>query len=236
MVFSSPVGASASIYPAGSTGVDVSWPAANCNASPAADAAFGIVGVTGGLDFTRNNCLFNESHRFPHLSLYMNTGYPGSKLAKKYANDARHCSAAETNCLAYNYGFAAAQYALLYAASQNIHSTVWWLDVETENSWTKIHRENRAAVEGMMAAIKQSTLFSGIGIYSTPKQWRQIMGDWKNGLPNWVGTGSTKRSTAIAACRTNDFTGGGTRLTQYILTLDHDYVCPNASSTLSRQL
>lgn len=43
------------IYDPGSTGLDVSWPASNCHATLPSGGVFGIVGVTGGLDFTKNN-------------------------------------------------------------------------------------------------------------------------------------------------------------------------------------
>ena len=162
----------------------------------------------------------------------MNTGYPGAAIASHYAANPRHCPLSNDVCLAYNYGFNAAGYALLYAASQNAHSTVWWLDVETENSWSANHQTNRAALLGMIDAIKRNTIFSAIGIYSTPLQWKHIMGDWHNGLPNWVGTGSTGRSVAIATCHGSNFTGGGTLLAQYTRKLDRDYVCGNSSVQL----
>lgn len=219
-------------YPSGSTGTDVSWPPSNCSATPPNSAAFGIVGVTGGLDFTPNHCLFSESHRFVLTSLYMNTGFPGAQAAQKYAGYPRQCPKSDNDCLAYNYGFAAAQYALLYATSQNVYSTSWWLDVETDNSWTSDQQQNRSSLDGMIAAIRQNTFLSTTGIYSTPKQWKQIMGDWKNGLPNWVGTGSPERQTAITACNDSNFTGGDTWLTQYVLSLDHDYVCAPAPAPL----
>jgi len=47
-------------YNAGSIGTDVSWP--NCRASAAGDNAFGIVGVTGGLDFKPNPCMYLEKN------------------------------------------------------------------------------------------------------------------------------------------------------------------------------
>ena len=78
---------------------------------------------------------------------------------------------------------------------------------------------------GMVDAIKRNTIFSQIGVYSTPLQWQQITGGWKNGLPNWVGTGSDARRDALAACQGSNFTGGGTLLTQYTPELDRDYVC-----------
>lgn len=224
--FSSVTVAAQGLYQAGSTGVDVSWPPANCKAAEPSDTAFGIVGVTGGLDFKPNNCLLTEASWFTSRSLYMNTGYPGAALAAEHANGPHQCEPQDNRCVAFDYGYNAAEYALLYAASQNVHSTAWWLDVETENSWSTNAQENRAALNGMIAAIHRTVFFPTIGIYSTPKQWKQIMGNWQNNLPNWVGTGSSERSDALAACQGSDFTGGGTQLTQYILKLDHDYVCP----------
>lgn len=213
-------------YPT-NTGNDLSWPPSNCTAIPPAYSVFGIVGVTGGLNFTQNPCLFRESHQFKQLSLYMNTGYPGPATAQKYANEAKSCIGQTSACLAYNYGYAAAQYALLYADSQNVNSNTWWLDVETENSWSHKTGENRASIQGAIDAINHESLFikPNIGIYSTPHQWKIITGGWKNKLPNWVGTGSVHRSEALKACAGNDFTGGGTKLTQYILQIDHDYQC-----------
>jgi hypothetical protein len=224
------VSANANLFNVGSTGIDVSWPMSNCNAKPSSDAAFGIVGVTGGLDFTSNNCLFSEAHWFNQLSLYMNTGFPGVDYASKADHSPLHCVYSDDACLAYNYGYNAAAYAMLYAASQNIHSTVWWLDVETENSWTNSAADNQASIQGSIDAIKRAVILPTIGIYSTPYQWKVITNNWRNGLPNWVGTGSSLRADAIRACSGNNFTGGGTMLTQYTLELDHDYVCYDAAN------
>jgi hypothetical protein len=221
------------IYSEGTTGVDVSWPKPNCSATPPTQAAFGIVGVTGGLVFTPNDCLLVEGSWFANRALYMNTGYPGTSLAIKYASYPRQCPHTDTNCLAYNFGFNAAEYALLYAASLNVHATTWWLDVETENSWSTKPQENQASIQGAIDAVRQEAIFATVGVYSTPLQWQKITGGWKNGLPNWVGTGGTKRDDAVAACNGSDFTGGGTVLAQYILDLDHDYVCGNAATQKS---
>jgi hypothetical protein len=209
------------VYPRGATGTDVSWP--NCQASPAGNNAFGIVGMTGGLNFKPNPCLYLETRWFVSPDLYMNTGYPGLEAARQYSAYPRRCRPADEMCLAYNYGFNAAAYALLYAASQTVHASTWWLDVETENSWSDNLQANRMALQGTIDAIKHGTLFPTIGVYATQLQWEQITGGWKNGLPNWVGTDSANRNDAIAACHGNDFTAGGTQLTQYVLKLDHDY-------------
>src|SRR5260370_30093847 len=112
------------VYPTTSVGVDVSWPKPNCSADQP-QAAFGIVGVTGGLDFTKNTCLLTEASWFHDLSLYMNTGFPGANYVQKYTTYPRKCSMHGAQCWAYSYGFSAEQYALLYAASQNVHSSLW---------------------------------------------------------------------------------------------------------------
>lgn len=215
------------LYSVGKTGVDVSWPPSNCAAQRPAGAAFGIVGVNGGRAFTRNTCLLGEAGWFASPALYMNADYAGPNYARKLhaADKPRHCAPADNRCIAYNYGFNAAEYALLYATSQNVHTTQWWLDVETANSWSADPAQNRADIQGMTDAIMRTAFLPAIGVYSTPRQWRIITDDWRSGLPNWVGTGSTHASDAAGACQGADFTGGGTVLAQYVLALDHDYVC-----------
>lgn len=225
LVFCQPLVGAQGAYKSGTTGNDVSWPPSNCMANPPKQSAFGIVGATGGLNFTPNPCLAAEAHRFEQLALYINTGYPGPAAAKQFTSNAVDC-AIPAQCTSYRYGYAAAQYAMLYAISQNTYTDNWWLDVETENSWSSDAGQNRASIQGAIDAISQeSLLHPTVGVYSTPLQWQQITGGWKNNLPNWVGTGSSDRADAIKACRGSDFTGGGTQLTQYILQIDQDYSC-----------
>src|SRR5579871_684495 len=120
------------IYTSGTVGNDVSWP--NCKVRPPQDAAFGIVGITGGKNFTPNSCLAKQSSWFKNLSLYINTGYPGQSYGLKYQNFPRFCNNSDLDCLAYNYGYNAGLYALNYASGQKVSSSTWWLDVETTNS------------------------------------------------------------------------------------------------------
>jgi hypothetical protein len=212
-------------YVAGSTGVDVSWPTGNCYAAPQFIRSWAIVGVNDGLDFRGNPCLRSEAARFPNASLYVNTGYASSANGHIFPSFPEHCVHSDKECLAYNYGYNAGKYAVTYAASQGVHAAMWWLDVETDNSWSNNILYNRASLEGETAAIQRYTLIGHVGIYSYPGQWVAIMGDWHNGLPNWVATGTDQRSVAIAWCSGQNFTGGPTWLTQYTLKLDQDYVC-----------
>lgn len=210
------------IYAPGTVGSDVSWP--NCNAKPPTNTAFGIVGVTGGLGFSPNNCLALEAGWFANLSLYVNTGYPGSYRGLDFQNSPKACQATDLNCLAYNYGYNAGQYAVGYANSQNIRSSTWWLDVETENSWTSDPSQNRQSLQGEYDALLAAGVIS-IGAYSTTYQWNLITGTWKNGWPNWGATTWRTAKQASKYCTGHDFTGGGTWLIQFKSKLDQDYAC-----------
>jgi hypothetical protein len=213
----------ASPYVAGSTGYDVSWP--NCRAAPPVMPPWGVVGVTGGLNFRQNVCLSQEANWFRNLSLYANTGYAGAVAARKYADFPRHCGHDDETCLAYNFGFNAGKYAVDYAASQGVHAAMWWLDVETENSWSDNVQFNRASIQGEADAIKRYTVVATIGAYSYPGQWDRITGNWRPGWPNWAATGSLERADALTFCRDHNFTGGPTWLAQYTIRLDQNYAC-----------
>jgi hypothetical protein len=208
--------------------VDVSWP--NCKSTPATNFQQGIIGVTDGLDFRPNPCLTKESTWFGRYALYMNTGYPGLSYGKKYMTSPRHCSATDKECLAYNYGFAASQYGVRIAAQDGVYTDLWWLDVETDNSWTTNHLVNRASLEGAIAGIQKSSLFARVGIYSTPTEWATITGKWHNGLPAWLGTGLLSANGAESECQAHVFTGGSMWLSQYTKHLDSNVTCSGAFS------
>jgi hypothetical protein len=210
------------VYQSQKIGNDVSWP--NCGVASPVGSPFGVVGVTGGLVFYPNPCLFQEAHWFTSLSLYMNTGYAGKDIAKKYASFPIQCNSLDESCLAYNFGYNAGIYAVNYAASQYVHANMWWLDVETENSWSTNTEYNRASLVGIINAIQQHTLLPIIGFYSYPSQWNSITGNWYNGYPSWTATGSDSLQAAMSYCH-QTFNGGPTWLTQYTTRLDDDYAC-----------
>jgi hypothetical protein len=209
--------------PYSKTIVDVSWP--NCTAAPASTFGVGIIGVNGGLDFRPNPCLAEETTWFVHYALYINTGYPGDAHGRKFLASPRHCGVYNSQCLAYNYGFNAAIYAMRYANLQNAHTNQWWLDVETDNSWTTDSLINRESIKGMAAAIKQDVFFARVGIYSSSSQWDSITGQWQNGLPAWLATGGSSKAAATNACQDRAFTEGTTWLTQYTVGLDENLPC-----------
>ncbi len=208
--------------PKTNTITDVSWP--NCSLR-SVSSEWGIVGVTGGLDLRPNKCAAAETGWFSHYALYMNTGYPGIHYAEKFANSPRSCSQTDERCVAYNYGYNASLYAIKYAASRNLHSDLWWLDVETDNSWSTKAVLNRASLQGSLDALHQTVIFAKVGIYSYPAQWQLLTSSWHNGLPAWVATGSATLGVAQQACQGPGFDGGQVWLGQYTPNLDANVPC-----------
>jgi hypothetical protein len=114
-------------------------------------------------------------------------------------------------------------------------SYVWWLDIETVNTWKTggtafDYQSNVADIEGMTAYFK--SVGGRVGLYSTAVQWGQIASTYVNassnlnGLPNWR-PGGANLSTAKDACKAAPLTNGGSVvLTQYIAkNVDTDYSC-----------
>jgi hypothetical protein len=214
-------------YPAQTVGYDVSWP--NCTAHPPVDNAWGVVGVTGGLVFRENSCLSQEAAWFRTTSLYVNTGYAGLDKARAFAETPYRCAPHDEHCLAYNYGYAAGLYAVKAAFTHRLYASVWWLDVETENSWSDHADINRQSLRGTADAIKRQTVGAVVAYYSYPGQWDRITDSWRPGAPAWAATGTALRQTAIDACAAPSFTGGPVWLTQYVTALDRDYACPQSA-------
>ncbi len=222
LVFTAGVAMAQGQYVRGSTGVDVSYP--NCS-QKIPKVVFGIVGVNGGLNFSKNPCLASQSANFKNLSLYVNTGYPGQSYGLKYQNSPKICSGSDLNCLAYNYGYNAGLYSVNYANSLNVRSSTWWLDVENVNSWTNDPQQNRNSLQGQYEAIIASGA-STVGAYSTTAQWNSITGTWRNNWPSWGATTWTTAKQASKYCTGHEFTGGPSYLMQYKPRgIDQDYAC-----------
>lgn len=207
---------------------DLSWP--NCN-EKLTDLSFsGIIGVNNGLDLSKNPCLSSQSLLFHNsYSLYLNTGYPGLPYVQKYTSYPKKCSLQDSLCLAYDWGYNDALYSINYASSQDVHSFVWWLDVESDNSWSNNYRVNRQTLIGMINALTKNTFIPTIGFYAYPGQWQILTNSWKNNYPAWVATGSSSKLLAINYCLLS-FDGGNVWLSQFTTKLDDNYVCSNKES------
>jgi hypothetical protein len=190
-------------------GRDISFP--QCGGALPAEhsAAFGVLGVNGGLAFTGNPCLVAELAWAKRLdappSFYANTGNPGPKRGKHWPigqTSPKVCSANVPNSLgcSYDYGWNAGwqSYTTATDAAQQLHrvdrvnarhraaNVDWWLDVETMNSWQTIDgTATRAAKERDVATLNgeiDALRIAGVdrvGVYSTSLQWLAITGGTK---------------------------------------------------------
>jgi hypothetical protein len=217
----------------GTVGHDISWP--QCGKAYPTGSAFGIVGVTDGKPYFGNTCLASEyawAAATPGgAGFYMNTANPGpaSTAVNWYQQRTPDpsCAPGHEAACAYDYGFNAAAKALTYAQAQTGHSTgtAWWLDVETDNSWSATDLgANLASLRGSIDFL-QRTPGVVVGIYSTHYQWTRITGGAQLALPNWV-AGAANLNEAKARCTPAwSATGGPVVLTQAFGPFDTNYAC-----------
>lgn len=243
----------------GTLGYDVSFP--QCGAPLPTDGAFAIVGVNGGRPFSPNPCL-GAGNGASELAwagagaqLYANTADPGPLLSTHWPNGQsvpKPCNTADnpgadTLECHYDYGWEAAadSYAIAVAAYVSLGETspgalttpspvAWWLDVETENSWTPDPSRNVATLQGEVDYLR-SVGVAQVGIYSTSSAWASITGGTLvfAGLPAWV-PGSASLQEAQSMCAGTAFNGGSIQLVQFPLSgFSGNYACPVASLPVS---
>lgn len=202
-----------------SEGIDESYP--DCSKPFIGGKVLGIVGVSGGRNFTLNPCLDKEISLFTEPELYINSDYTGINYSRKYNGSPKKCPPNNELCLAYDYGFHAGAEAYNYAKRQGVTSKTIWLDVETSNSWNKNPGFNIQSISGEIEAIKDSFHPSSLGIYSTSYQWGIITAGnqhdigWKNNLPVWYATAQPDAEKAKTYCVSHSFTDGLVKMVQF---------------------
>jgi hypothetical protein len=227
-------------------GYDVSHP--QCDTELPDDRAFAVVGVNGGLSTRANPCLqeqltwASESSGAvddqPRAQLYLNTANPGQLLDQVTTWPERgltpygSCDGTNTTACSWQYGWERAQnsvvsFFLPAARAARVASQpsryVWWLDVETMNTWqvgwVDALARNRATLEGMTEYLLSRD--AQVGIYSTGQQWAQIVGSVDDDsvlaeLDSWL-AGSVTAAEATDACAEDALTpGGSVVLSQYV--------------------
>jgi hypothetical protein len=220
-------------YTPGSTGYDISFP--QCGATYPG-GAFGVVGVNGGYPFVHYNpCLADEYSHSPQAALYINTGYDpiytqvdGQHTIPDCLAKSAAVAGSDDQKAAWAVGCSEASRSMAYAASQNVaNPRGWWLDVETENSWSdKDLSLNQYTIQGLVDTLHRQSP-AAVGIYSTGYQWHKIVGGLAvTGVrANWVATGSFSAEEAHARCGTG-FSGAPVWLVQYLRGgFDTNYVC-----------
>ncbi len=139
-----------------------------------------------------------------------------------------------TTACSYVYGFARAYEASTKRGVSNAAQFRWWLDVETGLSHTRTTTYNLAALEGMIAALRDAGV-TNVGIYSTASHFGEIMGSVPStssarGLPSWLAIGPARLDQAQSACSSAGFAGGTVAMTQYVTAfgasqIDRDWSC-----------
>jgi hypothetical protein len=233
-------------------GNDVSWP--QCSGGLPDDPAFAIVGVNNGLANTTNPCLHQQLDWAegaggaedtdgrtgqPRVALYVNTANPGLRGSwwptnNEYggnvvANPYGDCQGKEDAACAYMYGYAKAFDDAYLRTIAEPETYLWWLDVETGNSWSGDRNANRADLEGMTDFFH--SIGATVGIYSSARQWGQIVGEVGPAsslyaLPSWL-AGASTAAQARHMCSADPLTAGGAVvLTQFVAgRFDYDHSC-----------
>jgi hypothetical protein len=192
-------------------GYDVSHP--QCKKTLPADGGFAIVGVTGGHPFSSNKCAGDQlkwaGTKAGH-AVYVNSGFPGVGDPVAYGTSVADDAVTREH------------------ASTSQGTAVWWLDVETANTWAGTQQQNASVIDAMASRLQ--SLGVRVGIYSTPTMWLEITGGWSPGLPVWYATGPGTVDTATLACE-KAFAGSPAAVVQWVEKtkqgeLDHNMVCP----------
>jgi hypothetical protein len=227
-------------------GYDVSYP--QCGTSLPADRAFAVVGVNGGLSTRANPCLAAQLGwawgasgavpAQPRAQVYLNTANPGELRAqvttwpRSGTTPYGSCDGSNSSACSWEYGWERAQNSVTAfftpaAQAAGVDGApshyIWWLDVETVNTWqsgsSAALARNRATLEGMTTYLTSQG--GRVGLYSTGQQWSQIVGSVPvgstlTGLDNWL-AGATSLTGAQAACRKPALVPGGrVTLSQYV--------------------
>ena len=65
-------------------------------------------------------------------------------------------------------------------------SVSWWLDVETSGNWSGNPGENAALVQGALNALHETEGIANVGIYASPGNWNDIVGNFQPNVPYWM--------------------------------------------------
>jgi hypothetical protein len=222
-------GLSGNPYLRGTTGYDISWP--QCGGTyPAPPFSLAVVGVGGSPTFSHNPCLASEVAWFGSatVALYVKLSSPEfGQPQQGNTGPAGVCSPTDSLCRSYNYGWNLVVDAYRYAASQDVFSGLWWLDVERPSTfanplWGSNTLANSRVISGAINAL--ASLGPQAGIYSNSVQWPLIAGTYSPLVPTWQARPNSPPATQY--CNTSLFTLGPVWLVQYGNSpFDQDLAC-----------
>lgn len=225
LVFNHAIYAS-SAYHHNYTGFDISYP--QCNKDYPENPAFAVIGINGGRPFTDNPCFRHQYNwaleHYAKPAVYMNLSFISPKNREYASNGPWLCDDADDACLSYNYGYQAAVFSYDNVEDIKTKPLMWWLDIETMNTWSQDKSLNRLIIQGAIDYLQLQN--QHVGIYSTNYQWNVIAGDFKPGLPVWAAGAKNKETASLRCHKDYAFTGGVVYMVQYIFNnFDHNYLC-----------
>ena len=165
--------------------------------------------------------------------MYLNVNYARpeyqSFAAHALQGPAGGCEPSQNPCTAYNYGWNAAADAVSRARDAGAEPAMWWLDVETANSWADPPHLglNALVIQAALDMLRSHGMSAGV--YSINEMWARIPGrDYRPGVPVWYAETdpAAGHTSAPHYCdSTYAFTGGAVWLVQWTDSVDHDYAC-----------
>jgi hypothetical protein len=211
-------------YPSGAYGYDVS--VFQCNNLPTGPHSIGIVQVDGASSTAANPCLQAEANwAGGGLNLYTFLTYQTSATNEPGCNGDQSCNA----------GYEAGIHAYQDAVNSNVNAQVpWWLDVEFNpvSPWSGNLGENAQFVEGALNALHETDGVASVGIYASPQNWNQIVGNYQPSVPYWMADYlSPPSGPASCADYANQVASGALlpsspQIVQYgTAQFDEDYAC-----------
>ncbi|MGH9078551.1 MAG: hypothetical protein ACRDYE_00445 [Acidimicrobiales bacterium] len=183
-----------SSYPSGSFGYDLSN--FQCGGLPPAPHTIGVVEVVGYSKGRVNPCLTAEAAwAAGGLNLYA------------FLTFGLDPTSGDPSCLtmesppACNFGFDTAMDAFQKAAAAGVNTAVpWWLDVESDPSWSGDLAANKSLVQGAIDGLHFEGLNS-VGIYASPGVWNGIVGNYAPAVPYWAASWGVDPANTCANVR-----------------------------------
>ena len=198
----------------------------------AASSQYAIIGVNGGRAFKYNKCLAEQwqwARANGAAGIYVNVHFPRSaeELAHGATSDRQpNCAPGALACVAYNFGLNGLRDSLRYATSQGVDAPFVWLDVEQLNYWYPQPEFNAVVLRGAVDAANEAGI--GVGVYSTPYQYKKISGDEQLNIPVWS-AGADGLGSVEKYCNERGFGGHPATLIQLLPgQYDPNVACPNA--------
>jgi hypothetical protein len=168
-----------SSYPSGTVGYDISN--FQCGNLPPSPHTIGVVEVVGASKAGVNPCLATEAAwAGGGLNLYAFLTYGEDTTS----GDGACATLPSPN--ACDYGFNTALDAFQKAAGAHVDTAVgWWLDVESDPSWTSNLGANASLVQGAIDGLHFEGINS-VGIYASPGVWNSVVGNFQPPVPYWA--------------------------------------------------